>query len=266
MLKEELFDQLRSLSRAKQWQVIQFLIAELAHTEASGLYTKAETEPMALKEAEAAYNATPDQPLPNQPAIRADRSYTFSDFFALNLPTDKVIGYFGYTYQRIRLALPKTNQPLDRMADLRARLEANLRQVNLTNEAARREFLIAPVLSELLHYTTARVHIEMALYATRQLQGTLDYYLEATHQLLVIEAKNADLQKGFTQLATELIALDQVSAPTPSTDLYGAVSISDVWQFGVLQRQTQQVTQDINLFRVPEDVESLLQVLIAILA
>ena len=41
-----------------------------------------------------------------------------------------------------------------------------------------------------------------------QLKGSLDYYLYSVGKLLVIEAKNADLAKGFTQLAVELIALD----------------------------------------------------------
>jgi hypothetical protein len=36
----------------------------------------------------------------------------------------------------------------------------------------------------------------------------------------VVEAKNADLAKGFTQLAVELIAIDQwLDSPAP--DIYG---------------------------------------------
>lgn len=265
MTKAALVEQLRGLSRANQWQIIQLLVADLARNEPSDLDSKAGTGKMILKEAEANYQAPTGDPLANESAIKPDRAYTFSDFFALNLPTDKIVRHFGYRYQRASLALPTTDQPLDRITDLRTRLKANLLHVNLNNEAARREFLIAPVLSELLYYTTVRVSVEMALYATRQLQGTLDYYLESNHQLLIIEAKNADLQKGFTQLATELIALDQVRSPTTRANRYGAVSIGDVWQFGVLDGHSRQVTQDINLFRVPEDVENLLHVLIAIL-
>jgi hypothetical protein len=41
------------------------------------------------------------------------------------------------------------------------------------------------------------------------LRGNLDYYLQGAHNIVVIEAKQADLTKGFTQLAVELIALDQ---------------------------------------------------------
>lgn len=48
------------------------------------------------------------------------------------------------------------------------------------------------------------------MVVNEQLKSTLDYYLQSQDQeLLVIEAKNADMQRGFTQLAVELIAVDQ---------------------------------------------------------
>jgi hypothetical protein len=90
----------------------------------------------------------------------------------------------------------------------------------------------------------------------------LDYYLYADHKLLVVEAKNADLARGFTQLAVELIALNEWSdSDTPI--LQGAVSTGDVWQFGLLNRQDKQITQDLNLYRVPADLEELLRILVA---
>ncbi len=136
MTKAALVEQLCGLSRANRWQIVQFLVADLARTEPSGLYAKAETGEMALKEAEANYQAPLDEPLASEPAIKPDRAYTFSDFFALNLPTDKIVRYFGYRYQRASLPLPTTDQPLDRIADLRTRLKANLLHVNLNNEAS----------------------------------------------------------------------------------------------------------------------------------
>ncbi|NET61595.1 MAG: hypothetical protein F6K47_37385 [Symploca sp. SIO2E6] len=52
------------------------------------------------------------------------------------------------------------------------------------------------------------------------LKGTLDYYFP---DLLVIEAKRDNLDHGFTQLAVELIALDQwINSESPI--LYGAVT------------------------------------------
>jgi len=57
----------------------------------------------------------------------------------------------------------------------------------------------------------------------------LDYLLRSQKNLLVIEAKNDDLTRGFTQLAVELIALAEVEE---NNILYGAVTIGDVWRFG----------------------------------
>ncbi|NES20610.1 MAG: hypothetical protein F6K41_17185, partial [Symploca sp. SIO3E6] len=88
--------------------------------------------------------------------------------------------------------------------------------------------------------------------------------LHTQHNLLVIEAKNADLARGFTQLAIELIALDQWTTSNEPL-LYGAVSTGDVWQFGVLNRERKQIQQDLNLYRVPADLNDLFSSLVAIL-
>jgi hypothetical protein len=122
--------------------------------------------------------------------------------------------------------------------------------------------LIAPILLDVIHYTRAQLRIEYPLTVTNQLKGSLDYYLYADHKLLVVEAKNADLARGFTQLAVELIALNEWSdSDTPI--LQGAVSTGDVWQFGLLNRQDKQITQNLNLYRVPADLEELLRILVA---
>ena len=83
----------------------------------------------------------------------------------------------------------------------------------------------------------------------------------------MIEAKNSDLEQGFKQLAVELLALDQwVDEPASEVqNLYGIISIGTVWRFGILNREQQLIIQDLNLFRVPEDVENLLRVMIALL-
>jgi hypothetical protein len=79
-----------------------------------------------------------------------------------------------------------------------------------------------------------------------------------------VPIEDENLQRGFTQLSAQLIALDQWLDPGGEA-LYGAVSIGNVWQFGILERQTKQIIQDLNLFRVPTDLDDLLQVQVAIL-
>jgi hypothetical protein len=79
-----------------------------------------------------------------------------------------------------------------------------------------------------------------------------------------VEAKNEDLERGFVQLAIEMIAIDQwIESDQPI--IYGAISTGNVWQFGKFDRQTRIVTQDLNLFRVPADLDDLLRILVKIL-
>ena len=118
---------------------------------------------------------------------------------------------------------------------------------------------------DLIHYTQAKVRIEYPLFVNNQLKGSLDYLLQYQNQFLVLEAKNADLQRSFTQLEVELIALEKWLS-TDSPMLYGAVSMGNIWQFGILHARSQPILQYINLYRVPNDVEDLLSILVAILS
>ncbi|WP_235071078.1 hypothetical protein [Leptolyngbya sp. Heron Island J] len=49
--------------------------------------------------------------------------------------------------------MPHHAGPLDRLSDLKNRIEESLPRLSLPGEMARREFLIAPVLTDVLHYT-----------------------------------------------------------------------------------------------------------------
>jgi hypothetical protein len=177
---------------------------------------------------------------------------------------EDILAEFGYTLQRSLLSLPQSTADLDRLDNLKTRIEESLPYISLTSEAARRELLIAPLLLDVVHYTRAQLRIEYPLTVTEQLKGSLDYYLFSVGKLLVIEAKNADIAKGFTQLAVELIALDKwIDSDQPI--LQGAVSTGDIWQFGTLHRSQKQIQQGLTLYRVPDDLESLVRILVKIL-
>ncbi|WP_413176198.1 hypothetical protein [Anabaena azotica] len=198
------------------------------------------------------------------PIIDSNQSYTFDDYFKLNYEPDEIIAYFGYNLKSQSLTLPTTQQNLERLTDLKNRIEESLPYISLTSETARREFLIAPVIMELIHYTHAKVRVEYALNINNQLKGNVDYYLKSENQLLVIEAKNADLERGVVQLAVELIAFDNWST-IDNPMLYGAVSIGNIWQFVILHRESKEITQDLNLYRVPTDLEILMKILVALM-
>jgi hypothetical protein len=200
--------------------------------------------------------------------VQPGQSYTFRSYFEMPYEPEDILAAFGYRLQRAALPLPQSTAELDRLSDLKARIEESLPYVSLTSEAARREWLISQVLLDVVHYTHAHLRFEYPLYVTEQLQGSLVYCLYADDyadvKCLVVEAKHADLSRGFTQLAVELIALDQWCDDTQPI-LPGAVSTGDIWQFGVLQRDDKLVTQDLSLYRVPADLEDLLRILVATL-
>jgi hypothetical protein len=196
--------------------------------------------------------------------IQPEQSYTFSDYFKLNFAPQDILDYFGVSLQRRSLKLPQYSGTLDRFTELKSRIEESLPRLSLTSEMARREFLIAPVLTDILHYTQATLNIEYPVNVSNQLKGYLDYLLQNQQTFLVVEAKNEDLERGFVQLAIELIALDQwIESDQPI--LYGAISTGNIWQFGRFDRQTRAMTQDLDLYRVPADLNDLLRILINIL-
>lgn len=200
-----------------------------------------------------------------RPAIlQPGQSYTFRQYFEMAFEPEDILAEFGYTLERSLLSLPQSTASLDRLNNLKTRIQESLPYISLTSEAARRELLIAPLLIDVVHYTRAQLRLEYPLTVTEQLKGSLDYYLYSVGKLLVIEAKNADLAKGFTQLAVELIALDKwIDSEQPM--LQGAVSTGDIWQFGILHRDQKNIQQGLTLYRVPDDLESLMRILIKIL-
>jgi hypothetical protein len=99
---------------------------------------------------------------------------------------------------------------------------------------------------------------------TNWLKGSLDYYIAHPDNLLVIAAKQSDLTKGFTQLAVELIALDQwIDSPVPI--LYGAVSTGEIWRFGAFHRQAHRVVEYLPLHPIPQDLKFVAHTLVGIL-
>ncbi len=194
--------------------------------------------------------------------LQEGQSYTFRSYFELPYEADDILAEFDYSLKRAELSLPKTTRQLDHLPELKQKIRAFLPFISLSNETARRETLVSPILLEVVIYCQCQMRIEYPLTVNNWLKGYLDYLLRSNNNLLVIEAKNDDLTRGFTQLAVELIALSHIEEQNV---FYGAVTMGDVWRFGKLERNSQQITQDINLFKVPDDLDSLVRVLMGIL-
>ena len=197
--------------------------------------------------------------------ISKDSSYTFSDYFKLVDYRDEIIEYFGYSFNLNNYNFPDINNESIQLETLKKNIEKNINYIGINSEIAKREFMIAPILMNLIDYVHPKIKVEFPLNFNQQLRGTLDYYLQSKNNLLIIEAKNSDLERGFMQLAVELIALDKWNNEEIMPKLYGAVSTGNIWQFSILDRETKIITQDLNLFRVPADLEDLFSILIAIL-
>ena len=119
-------------------------------------------------------------------------------------------------------------------------------------EAARREFYIGPLLFTVLDQTKFRLSIEYKIPGTR-LKGDLDYLLRGQNNVVVVEAKRADMERGFTQLSAEMIALaDYLPNDTPF--IHGAVTTGDLWRFGILDRQRRLITKDLDNYLLPRDL------------
>ena len=147
---------------------------------------------------------------------------------------------------------------------LSSQIEDHLIHISLENEITRREFLIAPILSFVRQLTQAKLNSEYWFEVSHQLKGSLDYYLRHENDLLVVEAKNADLTRAFAQLAVEMIALDKAEE-TENEIIYGAVSTGQEWQFGKLDRTNKVFYQGINVLVLPNNLEEILRILIGIL-
>lgn len=192
------------------------------------------------------------------------KNYSFSDYFNMGKPVKEIINEFGYEFCLQKLALPNYEQPNISLERLKNQFYKKLPHVSLNSEAAKREFLIAPLLFELLDYVDFDINVEYPLYVNERLKGNLDYFLHSQQHFLVLEAKNADLERGFTQLAVELIAVDNF-LPQNAFPLFGAITVGDIWRFGKLDRSTKTIYKDIDAFLVPSQLEQLFAVLLGIL-
>jgi len=195
--------------------------------------------------------------------LQEGQSYTFRSYFEMPYETDEILAEFEYSLSKSRLSLPVSQQNINQLPELKQRLEDALVLTNLSTEAARREALVFPVLLEVARLRQCQIRIEYALNVNNWLKGNLDYLLRNETGLIVVEAKNDDLTRGFTQLAVEMIALAQSEE---LSFLYGAVTIGDAWRFGKLEARERSISLDIALYRVPDDLQQLTQILLGILA
>jgi hypothetical protein len=199
--------------------------------------------------------------------FKEGKKYTFSDYFELNIPTDEIVQAFGYTLFLKALDYPHyQGTDNDAIEKLRNSYYELLPKITVNSETAKREFMIAPLLYEIIRRIDAKLNVEYPIEIDDKLSGSVDYLIRSKQALVVIEAKRGDLDRGFTQLTVELIALDKYEEPDFSNYLYGAITIGEVWRFGLLNRKDKTIMKDVHTFRFPEDIEQLFRILKGILS
>ena len=198
--------------------------------------------------------------------FKENKKYTFSDYFEMNNPTDEIVGEFGYSFNLEVIKLPKsTDYDQNVIKNLQDTFYTVFPRIPLNSEAAKREFLIAPLLLEIIRNSTVKINIEYPLSVDDKLSGYLDYFLRANQEIIVIEAKKKDIDNGFNQLAAELIALDKYEDNDGIEILYGAVTLGDIWKFGTLDRKKKHIIKNIHSHVIPEDTEEVFSILMGII-
>jgi hypothetical protein len=187
---------------------------------------------------------------------------TFSQYFEMPFTIEDILAEFDCTLVRQPLDLPQSNSSFN-IEPLERELNRNRNRIELVNETARREALISPILFEVAELTNQRINVEYSITVNEHLRGTVDYYI-ASANLVIIEAKQADLVRGFTQLAVELVALDRWTR-SDNPILYGIVTTGEDWRFGTFARASRIVYQDPRRYRVPEELTELVRILVGIL-
>jgi hypothetical protein len=199
--------------------------------------------------------------------FQKDKHYTFSDYFAFNYPPDEIAAELGYTVQFKILNLPVDSsiEP-SIIRELTTAYYELLPKVNLNSEVAKREVIIAPLLHALIRQIDVRLSIEYPLnIEDRRLGGSLDYLLRGKQDIIIIEAKKNDLDRGFNQLLAELIALDHYENNDKPSTLYGVITVGEIWRFVQLDRKEKCIQRDMHSFRFPEDTQDIFAILKGVL-
>ena len=140
--------------------------------------------------------------------------------------------------------------------DFQAQLDLTVPLALATStEKARSEFIIAPVLLEIWKLRDRKIGllsgVDFSIDAAQGLNGICDYIITGSPEqlyvrapvMVVVEAKNEDLKKGYAQCIAEMVAAQRFNARegTSKDRIYGAVTIGELWRFMELQGTTVRV-------------------------
>lgn len=117
--------------------------------------------------------------------------------------------------------------------------------LRVSTEKSRSEFLIAPILAELWLLCGQQIGllsgVDFDVAPEQGLTGYCDYIITRSPELIYVrapvlmldEAKNEDMKKGYAQCIAEMVAAETFNAQegTPTPKIYGTVTIGEKWKF-----------------------------------
>jgi hypothetical protein len=123
------------------------------------------------------------------------------------------------------------------------------------SEKARSEFIIAPILTELLELNQHRFALFSGQFFDVEpetgLSGECDFLLTLQPKASIvsapvfalIEAKKQDIEAGLGQCAAQMLAAQKFNLrkETPQNAVYGCVTTGEIWQFLKLQNSTLEI-------------------------
>jgi len=183
---------------------------------------------------------------------------TFSSYFKLKYSARDIAEYFSYKFIKSE-ELNWKKVKID-ISFLQSRLSVNERYIDRDSEIAIREFVIAPILMELINIKPFHIYPERYVEIQHNLKGYLDYLIETEDQdLLVIEAKEHNLSAGIKQIVAQLIAIDK--AVEKDKLVTGVLTIGRTWILFRIDRATKTIYQDFREYSLPSDLELLVSIL-----
>ena len=185
--------------------------------------------------------------------VQEGDTMSFSDFKTI----DQVQKQFNIALQQQSIIQPQSVNP---SAAFTENLEFDMQNIDIRDEAARREIIIYPLLREIFRHHADRLslfsHRPLVVEQTTddngqasngKLSGVPDYLVSTRSPLgrtvmgkpllIVVEAKRDDFELGWAQCLAELIAAQRYDE-SDAIPVYGIVINGDAWEFGKLTQQT----------------------------
>jgi hypothetical protein len=128
----------------------------------------------------------------------------------------------------------------------------------VSTEKARSEFIIAPILSEVRRMAGRTFGllsgVDFTVDTAQGLAGVCDYIITRSRQqlfieapvLMLVEAKNEDMKRGYAQCIAEMIAAQTFNSRegVQIDKIYGAVTIGERWKFLELEGATVRIDSE----------------------